>query len=305
MRIASRTSRLGALVTASLVAGSVAGIRAHTVHGGPAVGWVDPLDQPPAGDFVFIRGGSNQGLGIRPDGHLVLWGGIGDTSAIAPLPASFDDEVFISCDISKTHLLGLTWDGRVITWDSQTSGELASPAPIRFTAVAAGGQHSLAIALDGTLRAWGNPALIHVPEGQFNDISARDRYSVAIRRDGTLIGWGVAPAIFATWTPDGDGHYYVAGERFTTASAGVDHVLALTINNHVLGWGANADGQLDAPAGMRFKAIAAGERYSLGIAVNGRLQAWGDNSGGLIDHAPTGRVEGIAAAAHVPFAILK
>src|SRR4051812_9806865 len=196
-------------------------------------------------DFVFIRGGSSQAIGIQENGHLVLWGGLGDAAAIAALPANIPDDIFLTGDIGKFHLLAVRWDGRVFGWGNNNLGQLDPPTGVRFTAVAAGGRQSLGITLDGTLRGWGDPSLSNVPAGQFSDVSARGTYSLALRRDGTLVGWGVAPAIFAAWTLDGEGHYYVANLRFTAISAGVDHALALTVDNRVSGWGANADGQCD------------------------------------------------------------
>ena len=262
---------------------------------------------PPPGDFrLLIQGGSRQGLGIQGEGRLVLWGGLGEQFPIPPLPASFANEVFINGAIAKSHLLGLTWDGRVLGWGSNnTLGQLTPPPGVRFTAVAAGSGHSVGIALDRTLRGWGDPMLIDVPAGRFIDIAARATYTIAVRDDGTVFGWGVAPDIFATWTPDGLGHYYVGGQQFTSVSAGVTHALALTHNNRVFGWGTNTDGEIDEPSGVRFKAIAAGEHYSLGIAVNGRLHAWGDNSTGQVTEVPAGRSESVAAAAHNAFAIMK
>ena len=305
MRFRSRTFRLSAVVCTALTVGSVASVVGLNAHDGAVVAWGGP-QFPPSGDFrLLIQGGSSQGLGIRPDGHLELWGGVGDPFAIPPLPASFAQEVFINGTIAKFHLLALTWDGRVLGWGQNTFGQLTPPPGVRFTAVAAGSRHSVGIALDGTLRGWGYPTLIDVPAGRFIDIAARATYTVAVRSDGTVFGWGVAPDIFATWTPDGHGHYYAGGGRFTSVSAGVSHALALTIDNRVLGWGSNADGEIDGPSGVRFKAIAAGERYSLGIAVNGRLHAWGDNSVGQVDQLPSGRSESVAAAAHNAFAIMK
>jgi alpha-tubulin suppressor-like RCC1 family protein len=301
----SATSTIVFSVAMVLTVASVANVVARNAHDGTVVAWGGP-QLPPAGDFrLLIQGGSSQGLGIRPDGRLVLWGGSGDPFAIPPLPPSFASEVFINGTIAKVHLLGLTWDGRVLGWGSNTFGQLTPPPGVRFTAVAAGSRHSVGIALDGTLRGWGDPTLIDMPAGRFIDIAARATYTVAVRHDGTVFGWGVAPDIFATWTPDGQGHYSVGGHRFTSVSAGVTHALALTRHNRVLGWGTNADGELDEPHGVRFQAIAAGEHYSLGIAMNGRLHAWGDNSVGQVTEVPSGRSESVAAAAHNAFAIMK
>ena len=143
---------------AALTVVSVAAASALAAHDGPVVAW-GGSQTAPAGDFhLLIQGGSSQGLGIRPNGHMEMWGGFGDPFAIPPLPASFAPEVFINGTIAKSHLLGLTWDGRVLGWGSNTFGQLTPPAGVRFTAVAAGSRHSVGIALDGTLRGGGSGA---------------------------------------------------------------------------------------------------------------------------------------------------
>jgi hypothetical protein len=61
-------------------------------------------------------------------------------------------------------------------------------------AIAAGGEHSLALKSDGTVVAWGNTNFgqTNVPAGMSNvmAIAAGDAHSLALINDGTLVSWG-------------------------------------------------------------------------------------------------------------------
>jgi len=71
-----------------------------------------------------------------------------------------------------------------------------SPATLfgsQFTAIAAGGYHSLALNSDGSIIGWGDDASgqINVPDGNnFIAIAAGGYHSLAMKSDGTIIGWG-------------------------------------------------------------------------------------------------------------------
>lgn len=254
----------------------------------------------PTGEFRAIaKGGAFQGLAIRADGTLVLWGGFNDPLAVPPVPAAIANDEFVDVAIGRSHALALRPDGSVAGWGNNTSGQLNVPAGIRFEVVTAGNSHSIGLAEDGTLYGWGLNIFgqTNVPAGRFTEIAARIHYSLAIRDDGTLFGWGASPTgIFATWTPDGEGHFYVEGMKFKGIAAGNFHALAINVDKTAVGWGSNSTGQLNIPEGVRFKEVRGGFGYSLGLTVNGRLVAWGDNSLGQLN-VPDGKFDSIAAVA--------
>jgi hypothetical protein len=72
---------------------------------------------------------------------------------------------------------------------------ISVPASVtNIIAIAAGGQHYLALRADGTVIAWGNNSFgqISIPPGlnQVVAIAAGDYHSTALRADGTVVVWG-------------------------------------------------------------------------------------------------------------------
>ena len=288
----------------SNVAGSAAGPVAMPEQPGTLSVWGDDsahqITDAPTGEFRAIaKGGAFQGLAIRADGTLVLWGGYNDPLAVPPVPAAIAGDEFVSVAIGRSHALARRPDGSVAGWGNNSAGQVNVPSNVRFDAITAGNSHSLGLAEDGTLYGWGSNTFgqINVPVGRFTEIAARTQYSLALRDDGTLFGWGLnTSGMFNTWTPDGQGHFYVADRKFKGIAAGNFHALAINVDKTVDAWGSNATGQLNVPEGVRFKDVAGGFGYSLGLDVSGRLIAWGDNSMGQLN-VPAGKFDAITAVA--------
>jgi alpha-tubulin suppressor-like RCC1 family protein len=187
----------------------------------------------------------------------------------------------------------------VYTWGSngsyQLGGDTGNPAGLvklyslskGVTAIAAGGQHSLAVQ-DGGLFAWGRGA-----EGELGIGQQVRQLSTPVAVNGLSSG-------------------------ATAIAGGATHSLAV-VNGSVFAWGANLHGQLgDGTNTWRFAplpvvglssgvtAIAGGNSHSLAIK-DGGVYAWGDNvSGELGDGtriqrtspvAVTGLSEGVTAIA--------
>ena len=152
---------------------------------------------------------------------------------------------------------------------------------IRAVAVAAGGDHSLALRLDGSIACLGKNDDGQAPhrgvDGDFVAVAAGYAHSLALRRDGSIACWGrngdgQAP-------PDG-----VDGD-FIAIAAGPHHSLALRRDGSVACWGKNSDGQAP-PTGVDgdFIAISAGSWHSLALRRDGSIACWGDN---VLGCAPT------------------
>jgi hypothetical protein len=133
--------------------------------------------------------------------------------------------------------------------------------------IAGGGNHSLALANDGTVWAWGQNLF-----GQLGDGTNADR-STPVQ------------------VPNLSGA--------TAVAAGTAHSLALKANGTVLAWGSNAFGQLgdgttvprNIPAQVQnlseIQTIAAHSGHNLALRTSGFVQAWGWNARGQLGDGTT------------------
>ncbi len=139
-------------------------------------------------------------------------------------------------------------------------------------AVTAGFGHSLALASDGTLAAWGRNS-----EGQ--------------------LGVGTTNPEFTPVAVDAGSGSALFGKKVVAVAAGVHHTLALCSDGTVAAWGGNTYGQLgDATTTQRTRpvlvnqnsgsalfgktviAIKAGAHHSLALCSDGTLASWGLNA---------------------------
>ncbi|HPS02377.1 MAG TPA: InlB B-repeat-containing protein, partial [Candidatus Sumerlaeota bacterium] len=129
---------------------------------GSVVGWEDnSLGQcnvpEPNRDFVAVVAGNyGDSLGLKSDGTIVPWGSIAGLNS--------PDGPFVSLSLGDSHCLELKSDGSIVAWGSNLNenfvytGQSHVPTPNNgFVAVAAGGFHSLAIALQGSLQVTLDP----------------------------------------------------------------------------------------------------------------------------------------------------
>ncbi len=139
-----------------------------------------------------------------------------------------------------------------------------------FAQLSAGGIHSLAIASNGKLYAWGN--------NQYGQLGNNSTTSFSL------------PTVVDT-------SGVLAGKTITAIAAGSRHSLVLDSEGKVYAWGRNANGQLGnnsttqslipvavdtsgVLAGKTITAIAAGENHSLVLDSEGKVYAWGYNANG-------------------------
>jgi Alpha-tubulin suppressor and related RCC1 domain-containing proteins len=210
---------------------------------------------------------------------------VAKSAAMPDPPAVPQSSVAVSISVGMSHVCAAMSDGQVWCWGGNEGGQLgavadsdSSSAAVRveaapsFTAVAAGGAHSCALAKDGTIWCWGAN-----PNGQLGDGTMKSR---------------THPAVVA-----GTG-------RFTAVAAGVSHSCALDATGAAWCWGANQLGQLGNAGttssrvplrvsdGMRFRALAAGGAATCGIATDATMWCWGASpvghgEGGGALHAST------------------
>jgi len=156
--------------------------------------------------------------------------------------------------------------------------------PVSVNAIAAGGQHSCAIAASGGTYCWGANT-----RGQLGDGTTTDRRT------------GVA----------------VLGGALASLVAGSEHTCGLDAAGTAYCWGRNVAGQLgdgtttsrSVPAAVAgappFRSLAAGGEHTCGLTSAGAAYCWGDNSvGQLGDSTRTARTQPVAVAGGLAFAKL-
>ncbi len=143
--------------------------------------------------------------------------------------------------------------------------------------VAAGGEHSCAVAKAGELYCWGSnaegqrgDAILRWGVGMSSDLDATSARDASIRTDG-----GVDPSRFV-----------LAGQRITKVAIGRAHTCTLDDEGLVQCWGRNQEGQVDglASAAVQIPAlvavdvatdISAGELHSCAVTKAG-VECWGN-----------------------------
>lgn len=206
--------------------------------------------------------------------------------------------------------------GTVAVWGNNSGGQTAVPGGLSgVQAIAAGGEHTVALKGDGTVVSWGNGlgGDMTVPAGltEVTAISASVTHTVALKSDGTVVTWGYssphleAPVGLADVRAISAGYDYtlvlkndgtvvswgytnwdlanVAGTLtdVTAIAAGQYHALALKSDGTVVGWGFGLYGQATPPEGLTdVVAIAAGYSHSVALKSDGTVVAWGEDSVG-------------------------
>ncbi|WP_448059535.1 RCC1 domain-containing protein [Cellulomonas hominis] len=310
-----------------------------------------PVPMPPGVTaFTQVAAGAGHSLALTADGRVYAWGdnwagqlGDGTTATrTEPVPVALPVGAGPVTQVVAGYYysLALTADGRVYAWGFNLLGQLgdgttassSSPVPVTmppgvaaFTAVAAGGSHSLALTADGLAYGWGlngsgelgdgtttnhaTPEPVSMPGGvQLSAVVAGDVHSLALTSDGAVYAWG---ANSSGEVGDGTTTDRLApvdvplpgGATAAQLAAGDTHSLAVTSDGRLLVWGGNDSGQLgDGTALERLSPVevlllpgapvqvAGGEEFTVALLADGSASAWGGNdSGQLGDGTVTSR----------------
>jgi len=212
---------------------------------------------------------------------------------------------------TKKYLLALTLVlllGLLPLFGLQVSATEFSTPPM----LAAGGAHSLALASDGTVWAWGYNGYGQLGDGTTEDsatpiqvpdlseviaIVAGDCHSLALQEDGTVWAWGdnlhgqLGNGTSGSETYGANPTQVLDLDEVTAIAAGGYYSLALKEDGTVWAWGWNASGLLDDGSGINLDsytptqvqfldevtAIAAGTTHALALRSDGTVWAWGGN----------------------------
>jgi len=150
----------------------------------------------------------------------------------------------------------------------------------RYSKIAAGYAHNLALKSDGSVVAWGNnvygeSTVPVVAQGGVVAIATGWRHNLVLKGDGSVVAWGLSDYGQST-VP------VVAQGGVVAVAAGTYHSLALKSDGSVVAWGSDDYGQSTMPvvAQSGVVAIAAGSYHSVALKSDGSVVAWGLNNFG-------------------------
>jgi len=301
---------------------------------------------PPGVTVTAVAAGDGHSLAVTSAGGVLAWGdnvsgqlGTGDNqNSSSPVFVQIPPGTFITAIAAgDEHSLALTSTGTLLAWGNNSAGQLGNPqvagppntnvpvdvelpAGVTVTAVAAGGQHSLAVKSTGQALGWGSnfngelgngstgesltPVPVSLPAGTaVTSVTAGESHSVARTATGGALAWGLNDQGQLGDGTNDDSTLPVpvsvpSGTTVTAVASGAigNHTLALTSAGQVLAWGSNQDGQLGngstvgsdtpgqvaLPTGTTVTAVAAAGAHSVARTAAGQALAWGTNQSGLL-----------------------
>jgi alpha-tubulin suppressor-like RCC1 family protein len=231
-----------------------------------------------------IAAGADHSLALLNNGTVMAWGsnesgqlGTGNT-ADSEVPVAVKTLSSVKAiSAGAAHSLALLTNGTVMAWGENESGQLgtgntnSSNVPVAVkgglsgvSAVSAGGEFSLALLTDGTVRGWGSNR-----SGQLANSSVE----------------GVSELPVATGSLSG----------VTAVAAGAEHALALLGGGTVMAWGEDSYGEIgngtvtprqetpvQASGIAEAIAISAGGQDSIALLASGSVKTWGINEWGTL-----------------------
>ncbi len=214
----------------------------------------------------------------------------------------------VDVDLGREHGVAALEDGSVVVWGELGNSVGRIPADLTdVVRVAAGGARSIALQKNGRVRVWGAslaPELIPPTDLEsIIDVDLGDFFTVALDEAGQVHIFAAPVSLNSPFNGDSPEGW----RDIVRISAGPGHLLGLTAQGRVLGWGNNRDGARDAPVSLPpVRAISAGAKHSLALHEDGTVSAWGSDEFGQ-SSVPEGlaNVLDIAAGAEHSLAVLE
>lgn len=260
----------------ALVVSLAGGAHAATTTSAPAPGAVTlwgggyasgPIPADLGTDIIAVDGGDSHNVALHADGTVTVWG---DPVQFTYYQGRLKVTNVIDVAAIDGYTMTLQEDGSVGFFGATPSGRVEGiarpPLGIKYTAIAAGGLHALALRSDGKVKAWGLGPGAEVPADLGTDvtaIAAGDRHSTALHEDGTISAWGSTLPTSALADVDG----------VTAIASGHHRTLALHQDGTVTGWSLSEGDTV--PAGLTdVTAIATGAFQSLALHADGTITIW-------------------------------
>jgi alpha-tubulin suppressor-like RCC1 family protein len=256
---------------------------------------------------VAVAAGGYHSLALRSDGSVVAWGyngdgELGDRTLVSRATPELVQDVggdrpltgVVAIAAGYDNSIALRADGTVVAWGRypgdgspdrfrpvQVSGIAGAGTLSGVVAIAAGGEHSLALRSDGSVVAWG-----YNGQGELGDGSTTNRLT-----PGEVVGVGGIGTLGGV----------------AAIAVGYTHSLALRSDGSAIAWGDNSTGQLGNPTATNSLApvsvlgiggsgtltgvvsVAGGAAHSLALLSGGGIVAWGENSAGQLGNGTTAR----------------
>lgn len=308
-----------------------------------------PLTTEIANPVIKFAAGKSRSLAVLSDGSVWSWGRVfidqlgvetlNTPSNLQPLPVQISGLQNIGAiAVGEHHSLALNMDGSVWSWGGNSDGQLGNGSdsgsgmyndqPLQVVdlagiiAIAAGPSHSLALASDGTVWAWGDNSRwqlstgnglnshettpVQIPNlGNIISIAAGEIHSLALDSNGNVWTWG-GHYVGQSGTPSASVYPQQVDklDNIIKIAAAGDYSMALRSDNTVFSWGRNTSNQLgyaspDDCAGIpcsksprqitslvNILDIAAGEEFAIARSNDGKVWAWGSNKFGQLAGIP-------------------
>ena len=219
----------------------------------PSFGQTANPNNPNDFQYVFLAGGVQHSVALRCNGTVVTWGdngfgqlGNNNAPADSDVPVTVVSENgtdslinVIAVAAGGNHVIALSFDGTVWAWGSNSVGQLGDGTAVAqrnfprkvvgiggvdsltdIIAIAAGGNHSLAIRSDGSVVSWGLNN-----SGQLGD-------STKTTRNYPVVTYGLDPGTKAIDLAAGDCHSLVLQDDGRLKSCGCDNAGQLGDNGN-------------------------------------------------------------------------
>jgi alpha-tubulin suppressor-like RCC1 family protein len=238
------------------------------------------------GPVHILAGGYNHNIALMVTGELYGWGrnsygnlGLGYTSSKENLPKRIcipDDTNIIFVDAGAHHSVALAEDGGVFAWGQNTTGELGLG--------------------DNNNRA--TPCRVLLPK-KITRVACGACHTIALTEDGEVYVWGQNSNCNQLGIQTCENIYnplkhILLTTKIVSIACGANYTIVISDSGQLYAWGHNNYGQLGLgdtaqrsipeliPLPDKITDIACSHYHNLAIAEDGSLWAWGNNGAGQL-----------------------